>query len=142
MTAKPVCARVGMTIRDVARIFDEHKVSGTPVVDAGGKLVGVVSRTDLVKRYAVGEIDGDPMMLIELFGGKNDGKSGLKPASLITIEDFMTCDPVTAEPSTLLKDLAQNMHKARVHRVIVVDTNKAPVGIVTSLDLVKLLASL
>jgi CBS domain-containing protein len=141
MTARPVCAKVGMTIRAVARIFDEHQVSGAPVVDAKGRLVGVVSRTDLVKRYSVAGDDRDPMMLVELFGStRGAAGSGLEPSGLLLIEDFMTTDPVTAEPSTPVQEVANRMLAGRVHRVIIVDAKLAPVGVVTSLDLVRVLA--
>lgn len=142
MTARPVCVEPGMTVRDVARIFDEHGISGAPVVDGKGRLAGVVSRTDLVRRYSDGDIEGDPGMLIELFRKQDEAHPGPSPDRLIAVEDFMTSNPITASPSTPVGDLARKMVDARVHRVIVVDAGRIPVGIVTSLDLVKALASM
>ena len=142
MTPEPVCAELGMTIREVARIFDEFEVSGAPVVDGAGLLVGVVSRTDLVRRYTDGDIERAPSMLVELFGGDDgDDDSGSMPERLIAVDDFMTSEPITAAPSTPLTELAHRMVESRVHRVILVDKDRFPVGIVTSLDLVKALAS-
>ncbi|MFO0828267.1 MAG: CBS domain-containing protein [Phycisphaerales bacterium] len=143
MTPEPVCIELGMSIRDVARIFDENEISGAPVVDEEGRLVGVVSRTDLVRRYASGDVDPDPKMLIELFATEDDeDESGPMPEGLVAVTDFMTRGPVTATPSTTLHTVAKRMVDARVHRVIVVDQGRFPVGIITSLDLVKALASL
>lgn len=142
MTAEPVCIDLGSTIRQVARLFDEHEISGAPVVDSAGRLVGVVSRTDLVRRYTSGEDDRDPRMLAELFSYENEDDEGLMPEQIIAVDDFMTDDPVTAGPAAPVKDVAAKMVAARVHRVIIVDRDNTPIGIVTSLDLVKALASL
>lgn len=142
MTIEPVCIDLGSTIRQVARLFDEHEISGAPVVDSSGRLVGVVSRTDLVRRYTSGEDDRDPRMLAELFSDDNEDDEGIMPEQVIAVDDFMTDDPVTADPTAPIKDVAAKMVAARVHRVIIVDKDETPVGIVTSLDLVKALASI
>jgi CBS domain-containing protein len=143
MTPEPVSVELGMTIREVARIFEEHEISGAPVVDGGGRLVGVVSRTDLVRRYTE-DSDPDPGMLIELFGSEDDDEEATSSMASrsITVDDFMTSDPITASPATPLTDIASLMVGARVHRVIIIDRLNIPVGIVTSLDMVKALAGI
>jgi CBS domain-containing protein len=140
MTAEPVCIEPGMTIREAARLFDEHEISGAPVVDAAGRLVGVVSRTDLVRRYMSGDDDRDPRMLAELFSYDDEDDDGPLPDQVISVEDFMSTDPVSAPPTASLRELAERMLRSRVHRVIIVDGQDTPVGIVTSLDLVRGLA--
>jgi CBS domain-containing protein len=141
MSREPVCAELGMSIRAVARLFEENEISGAPVVDTQGRVVGVVSRTDLIRRYTEGDADYDPQYLIELFGGEEeDDGSGPMPERLITVDDFMTSDPITAHPTTPVQMLAAKMVQSRVHRVVIVDDQRFPVGIVTSLDLVKALA--
>lgn len=142
MTERPRCIRRGMSVREVAQVLDEANISGAPVVDAANRLVGVVSRTDLVKRYTSG-VSGDPSMLVELFAPAA-ARSAPTPRAelLVTVDDFMSTQPVTAEPSTSLRDLARRMVDSRVHRVIIVNQDRLPVGIVTSLDLVNALAGL
>ena len=141
MTAEPVCVELGMTLRQVARLFDEHEISGAPVVNGAGHLVGVVSRTDLVQRFMAGEDDRDPRLLAELFSDDFDDDGPL-PDQSIAVDEFMTGEPVTAGLTTPLRELAARMLAARVHRIIIVDKDTTPVGIVTSLDLVKALAAL
>lgn len=56
------------------------------------------------------------------------------------VSRYMTSDPVTAEPSTPLRDLARMMIDAHIHRIIVVDEEHRPIGIVSSSDLLATLA--
>ncbi|MCA9284908.1 MAG: CBS domain-containing protein [Phycisphaerales bacterium] len=139
MTSEPVCAEIGMSVRQVARLLEENEISGAPVIDGRGCVVGVVSKSDLVRRYLGAESDYDPQFLVEFFRGdaESDG-GGAEP--FLGVEEFMTSDPITAAPNTPLPQLAGRMAEARVHRVIVVDGEGFPVGIVTSLDLVKAIA--
>jgi CBS domain-containing protein len=58
------------------------------------------------------------------------------------VDDIMTPDAVTAGPATPIHELATKMVGSRVHRVIIVDREEIPVGIVTSLDLVRALADI
>ncbi len=140
MSPEPVCVEEGMSIREVARIFEENEISGAPVVDGGGKLVGVVSRSDLIRRYTDGDTEIDASTLIELFGSNGDADDeGPMPERFMSVEEFMTAETITASPTTALHEVAARMVGARVHRVIIVDKEQIPVGIVTSLDLVKAL---
>lgn len=143
MTPEPVCATGGMTVREVARLLDSIEVSGAPVVDGEGRLIGVVSRSDLLRGFLAGEFGDDQGSLLELFGGDDEGEAfqrGPDPEPLVVVEDFMSPDPVTAPPTATITALAQRMVEARVHRIVIVDAEGLPVGIVTSLDLVQVLA--
>ena len=57
-----------------------------------------------------------------------------------TVRDRMTCDPVTVIPSTPLQKLAEMMLDAHIHRVIVVDKDHRPIGIVSSTDILAAVA--
>jgi CBS domain-containing protein len=46
MTKEPLCAEPATTFRQLARLFEENDISGCPVVDEEGKVIGVVSKTD------------------------------------------------------------------------------------------------
>ncbi|MCL4210513.1 MAG: CBS domain-containing protein [Phycisphaeraceae bacterium] len=140
MTPEPVCIETGATIRQVARIFEENGISGAPVVDGGGRVIGVISRSDLIRRCMEGGDERDPALLVELLGSDDDPDAGPLQERSIFVEECMNPEPVTAGPSASLGDLANRMVDARVHRVIVVDRNRFPLGIVTSLDLVRALA--
>jgi CBS domain-containing protein len=56
------------------------------------------------------------------------------------VRHFMTADPVTAAPTTPIRELARNMIDAHIHRVVIVDGESKPVGIVSSTDLLAAMA--
>lgn len=143
MTPEPVCALPSMTIRAIVELFETEGVSGAPVVDHHGTIIGVVSKSDLLHASLEHAEGFEPRYLYELLHGDEDDEVG--PASgfsepEIRVEDFMTSDPLTASPSDSVVDVASMMHDARVHRIIIIDKNRFPIGIVTSLDLVRLIA--
>jgi CBS domain-containing protein len=137
MTAGPVCASPSTSIRELARMFEEHEISGVPVTNAEGKVVGVVSKTDLIRRCSEGTDELPPAYLFEVLSdqGEEDETSEVLPEPLICVEDFMTEDPVTVSLETPAAAIAQTMSERRIHRVIVVDRDQFPLGIITSLDL-------
>lgn len=143
MTANPVCAAPHMSVRDLVVLLDGAGVSGAPVVDRQGAVIGVVSKSDLLHACLSRADDYEPAYLYELIRG--DESEDVGPASGfpdpdIRVEDFMSEDPITAPPSTPVTALARTMLESRVHRVVIVDDERIPIGIVTSLDLVRLIA--
>ncbi len=135
MTANPVCAKPGMSIRQLAELFGKHRISGAPVVKPDGSLAGVVSKTDLFRRCAEGTPDTPAKHLFDLLEGSSP--SGPSTESLIVVSDFMAENVVTASPTDSVASLAAAMVQRRVHRIVVIDAARKPVGIVTTLDLLK-----
>lgn len=126
----------------------EHRVSGVAVVE-GGRLVGVVSRSDIVRSLSLGRaIEG---LLVEgltqgdLPGAEPPTEFTLPPSTLAhlsgkTVRDVMSAAPVTVDPDTPLDVLAQTMIDHAIHRVFVVSGGTL-VGVVSSLDLVREVAT-
>jgi CBS domain-containing protein len=136
MTADPVCAVPSTRIRELARMFEEHEISGVPVVDQEGKVVGVVSKTDLIRRCTEGTDDIPPAYLFEVLSESADEEtSQVMPEPLVCVEDFMTEDPLMVGPEVSAAEVARLMFERRIHRVIVADPEKFPLGIITTLDL-------
>jgi CBS domain-containing protein len=132
MSKEPVCADLSMTIRQLARLFEENEISGCPVLDQEGKVVGVVSKTDLIRRCSEGTRDHPPGYLFEVISDEED--DGPLPDPLVAVEDFMTDEPATVSPATPVAKVAALMVKRRIHRVIVVDEENFPLGVITTLD--------
>ncbi len=139
MTADPVCVPPSAGIRELARVFEENEVSGAPVIDQQGKLIGVVSKTDLIRRCSQGFGDVPPAYLFEILSEQGDSEewSEVIPEPLVCVQDFMTEGPVTVGPDTLAAAIAKRMSEHGIHRVVVVDEGEFPIGIVTSLDMLK-----
>lgn len=137
MTPEPVCVEPATTIRELARVFEENGVSGVPVVDQQGRVIGVVSKTDLIRRCAEGTDEIPPAYLFEVLSeqGEEGETSEVIPEPLICVEDFMTEDPLMVLPEVSALTVAKLMHEKRIHRVIVADDERFPVGIITTLDL-------
>lgn len=136
MIPEPVCVEPSTTIRGLARVFEENEISGAPVVDQEGTVVGVVSKTDLIRRCSEGTVDVPPAYLFEALRDQGEGDDGeVLPEPLVCVQDFMTEDPVTVRLDTPVSQIAREMFERRIHRVIVVDAENYPLGIITSLDL-------
>ncbi len=135
MIADPICVEPSATLRQLARILDEYDISGAPVVDPQGRVIGVVSKTDLIRRCAQGIVDVPPGLLFEVLGEQSDEDVELIPEPLVCVQDFMSEDPLTVTPETSAKSVARMMFESRIHRVIVVDDDRMPLGVITSLDL-------
>jgi len=142
MSPDPVCAEASMSLEDFARLLDDDEISGAPVIDGGGAVVAVVSRTDLM-RHLGGLGEGlEAGRLFELLMRSDDERDDapLGRGVNVRVEDFMSGDPIVCGPDEPLPAIARRMCEARVHRVVVVDADRHPVGIVTSMDLVRALA--
>jgi CBS domain-containing protein len=141
MTHDPISVGPATTIRALARVFEEHGISGVPVVDQEGRVIGVVSKTDLIRRCSEGTDALPPAYLFEALADQGDeGDVEVIPEPLVCVEDFMTEDPVTVLPDESAESIARLMAERRIHRVIVVDEERFPLGIVTSLDLLAALS--
>ncbi len=137
MTSDPVCVSSDTTVRELARLLGANEISGVPVVDALDRVVGVVSKTDLLHRCLEGPLGSRPGTFFESLAEGLDMGTDLDPEELGVVEDLMSCEPVTATPTEPVGVVAGRMAEHGVHRVVVVDDDRHVLGIVTSLDLLK-----
>lgn len=121
MTPDPISVNESAALDEAVRLLEENEVSGLPVVDADGLLVGVISQTDVVRARAV-------QHLWHRWPG-------------LRVRHLMHAPALTADRSMSLEEAAQMMEHFHVHRLIVVDDDQlTPVGIVSTTDLVRALA--
>ncbi len=137
MTPDPVRIQSGTTARELARVLETNEISGVPVVDAMDRVIGVVSKTDLLHRALEGPLGSRPGTFFETFAEGLGKGTDLDPEELGTVEEFMTSEVVTALPDDPVPAVARRMASERVHRIIVVDQQRHVLGVVTSLDLLK-----
>lgn len=143
MDADPVTVGLDATLEEVVRKLQEHEVNGLPVVNAGGRCVGMITEADLV----IGDEEGDLHVphYIELFGGliflegMKHFEERLKKATAARAEDLMTEDPVTIEPEATAKEAAHVISAKHYNRLPVVEHGRL-VGLVTRVDVLQSLA--
>jgi CBS domain-containing protein len=120
------------TLKEVAALLDEHFISGVPVVDADGVVVGVISEGDfLFKQRGPYERAGVLSRLLH-----SDGNARMKLEAR-TAAEAMTMPPRTIAGFRTLAAAAAEMLDAGVNRLPVVDLEGKLVGIITRADLVR-----
>ena len=127
-------------VEDVAHLLLTNRISGLPVVGAEGKIVGIVSEGDLMRRAEAGTGRRRPWWLAMLTGQEVLAAEYVKEHSR-KVTDVMTRNVVTAAPETPLQDIATLLEKNGIKRVPIVKDGKV-VGIVSRANLLQALASL
>jgi len=137
MDADPVTVTPDDDVETVVRLLRRHELPGLPVVNEGGRCVGIVTEADLV----IADEQGDLHIphYIELFGGvvfleplrRFEGR--LKKAFASTVTDLMTEDPVTIEPDASVSAAGRLIAQRGHNRLPVVEHGRL-VGVVTRLD--------
>ena len=131
MTAPVVSLTPAMTLHQAARVLSRRDISGAPVV-ADGKIVGVLSQSDIVRREA-----GVPDTRSKRLGRFRPAFNGRNFLDAVGVGDAMTTDVVTADTSMSIEDAAALMLERDVSRLPVLDQGRL-VGIIARTDVVEL----
>ena len=107
-------------IADVAELLAGYEITGLPVVDDGDRLVGVISQTDLVR------LRGSALPWTGWHG--------------LMVRDLMTKPAKTISGSASLDEAARQMTAEHVHRLVVVDGHRSPIGVISESDIVREIA--
>ncbi len=121
------------TIDDIRSILVGNRISGVPVVDGENKIVGVVSETDMVFSLMHQDLE-----LYEKFKSvmvprerQRGGKLGK------TAAEIMSSPAITARENTPLMELTEIITSRKISRIVIVDSQEHPVGVVSQIDIVK-----
>jgi CBS domain-containing protein len=139
MVSPVITVKQSCTVREVAKTFVEHRISGAPVVDDQGKLVGIVSESDLMHRSEAGTERKRSWWLLALMGSETLATDYVK-AHACRVGDIMSRDVITAYPYTPLRDVAAVLEKNSIKRVPILENGQL-VGIVSRANLVQAVAS-
>jgi CBS domain-containing protein len=123
MTIDPIVVVDDSPIAEAARLIRSNSVSGLPVVDRGGSLVGVISQTDLL---ALQDTPIGRIIRAEV--------SGLRTGEL------MSSPAITVSMSDSLGNAARLMRDNHVHRLVALDESGRPIGVLSTSDFVGLFA--
>ncbi|MCI0379777.1 MAG: CBS domain-containing protein [Gemmataceae bacterium] len=127
-----------MSLPGAAHLLAQADVSGAPVVDEKGRCIGVLSNTDFVHYADKVKTRRKGPCASDTFQPWDNVRPDIPNGEQVA--DYMTKDPVTVPPQTTIRELAQMMIDAHIHRVIVVDKDERPVGIVSSTDILAAVA--
>ena len=141
MTEKAVCVKPETTIKDLINILVKNSINGVPVVDKNGRLVGVVSKTDIVE-YDAKASKKKKISSQKSFYNDTNGKlkkdfekaKKTKDFGKTIVKDIMTTHVITAKANDTIDRLAKIMFDKKVNRVIIQDKGSV-VGIVSTLDI-------
>ena len=138
MTRDVVTVPPTAALAEAARLLLDKGIGGLPVVDDGGRVVGIVTKTDLT----AASLEKSLAILLapraeDLFPDVTADEIGaLLGKSDQSVGDVMTHDPLSAPPETPVHELANLMRRRRVHRILIVEDGRLQ-GIVSALDMLK-----
>lgn len=119
-------------VEEVRRLMSATGISGFPVVDKQNRVLGVVSESDII----LYEIHQQPHLVAKLKqvimpnAGEAHGPGG-------TAADIMSSPAITARDDAPLRELSQELLERKIKRLIIVDAEQHPVGVVSRIDIVK-----
>jgi len=110
------------TIKELAKILTNNQISGVPVIDDSGKLVGVVTESDLIFQTKKVHIPTVITILDSVFYLENPDKMGdeMKKMAGSKVKDILTSSPVTVTEETPLDEIATIMSEKNFHTLPVV----------------------
>ncbi len=141
MTRKVITVKADTSIREAADLMLQHHISGLPVVDVTGKLLGIVSEGDFMRRGEIGT-QGPRIRWLDFLMGAGKSADDFVQAYGRKVGEIMTRDGlVTATEDMPLEELVRMMERGNVKRLPVL-RGDALVGIVARSDLLRAVASL
>ena len=140
MTRNVVSVRANEPIVRAARVMLQNRISGLPVIDADGDLVGIVTEGDFLRRSELGTQRRRPRWLEFIVGPGRLAEEYVSQSGK-KVEEIMTPDPVTATLDDSLEDVVELMERHHVKRLPVMQSGRM-VGIVSRANLMHALASL
>ena len=139
MVSPVITVKPSSSVREVAKLFLERRISAVPVVDDQGKLVGIVSEGDLMHRAEAGTERKRSWWLEGLTGDETLAVEYIK-AHARKVADVMTHSVITASPDTSLHEIANLLESHSIKRVPIVKDGQI-VGIVSRANLIQAVAS-
>jgi predicted transcriptional regulator len=117
MTPTALTLTLNSSVADAARLFTNANIGGAPVVDDGGRVVGVLSKSDIIERSPF-----------------------IPHSPRARISEAMTREALTLRGSDTAMSAVRLMLSEHVHRVVVIGADEKPIGIVSTLDILQALA--
>lgn len=128
MTRDVLTVTKDLSIRRLIKLLDKNKITGAPVVDEQGKLIGIVSSKDVIRAI-------DHLIRVHVSLDEQKEHKG----KYNWVDGVMTTDVITADEEDDVREVFGTMLRRQIHRIPVVKEGK-PVGIISSQDACKMVA--
>ena len=143
MTQPVLSVTADTPLQDAVKLISDHHISGLPVVDAKGALIGELCEQDLMVRES--GVDAGPyvMLLDSVIYLRNPLNWDKQVHQVLgtTVADLMRKDSHSCQGSLPLPKAASHLHDRGTQRLFVVDDAGTPIGVLTRGDVVRALAS-
>ena len=138
MTTEVVSVSPTASLKELAQTFVSTRYSNLPVIDEAGKLVGVISETDLVEQQKPLHIPTAITLFdwVFTFGNEKRFREEVDRVTANTVGELCRREPVTCAPDTPVNELAGLMSQHKVHMLPVVEQERL-IGVVARLDLIR-----
>lgn len=154
MNPNLITVRDDMTVHGLSELLTEKMISGAPVMNAEGKLVGVVSHTDIIRQNERRDRFAKDRKVPEYYEAPNyylhgwEGRINPEDFNALHVEeddgylvrDIMTPMVFEVDQDTPIGEVADRMLRGRIHRLLVTRRGQA-VGIITTMDMLKAIAT-
>ena len=135
MTTEVVTVTPGMSLKEAARTMTDLGVSGLPVLDDQGRIVGIITEADFLAAMNIQEDSVITQMLNTIIRRGRPRKT-----RSTMVESLMTKNPITIKEDEPLQTAIQMMDKNKIKRLIIADRENKVKGIISRPDLVRLLS--
>lgn len=132
MTDNVVAVSEDTEIKEAARLLSENRISGMPVIDETGKVIGVVTEADILASAGIKKEHRFMDILKHLFG--EPVPSGRKGEY---VKEIMTSPAITTHADADIRDIAKILDEKRIKRLPVVDKEGRLIGIISRADIIK-----
>lgn len=148
MKAKDVMSRNVITVscdtrvEEIGRLLSGHGIRGVPVVDAGKKVIGIVTEGDLLARVCRLDVVGplDTLAAVLGLGSAREREQRAAKIAGVRAADVMTSKVLTVTPEAPLSDVAKLLIDKRINQLPVVGADGRLEGIVSRGDVIRALA--
>lgn len=143
MMPNPISISEDASVREAVALLVDRGFSGAPVIDAAGRPVGVISRTDIVRRdrekadFVPPYFSEEPLLASgEQLGGLGAGFQ-IEITDTTSVKDIMTPVVFAVPPTCPVSNLIEEFLERKVHRLFVVDDGGALIGVISALDVLR-----
>lgn len=141
MSRNVITIQPSTSVGQIARLMSDHGISGLPVVDDGGRVVGVVTELDMIVRNTRFKMPTffvilDSIIYLET---PQHFQERLEQVLGTTAEEIMSKPAVTISPGATIEELAELMIDQRINPIPVVENDRL-IGIVSRSDIIRLMA--